>query len=122
MVIRHCVGLALVFSLSVANVVAADVLDVMEAGDYEKAASMWHEMAVQGDGQAQFNLGLMYHSGMGVEPSEPTAVEWYQRAAENGYGPAQVYMVVGYEEGWFGLPRDIDKAAFWRGMLQDSVE
>ena len=122
MAIRYRVGLALVLSLLAANATAADVLDVMEAGDYEKAVSMWHEMAAQGDGQAQFNLGLMYHSGMGVELSEPTAVEWYQRAAENGYGPAQVYMVVGYEEGWFGLPQDSGRAEFWRGMLKDSLE
>ena len=122
MAIKYRVGLILALSLSVAKVAVADVLDVMEAGNYEKAASMWHEMAVQGDGQAQFNLGLMYHSGMGVELSEPTAVEWYQRAAENGYGPAQVYMVVGYEEGWFGLPRDSGKADFWRGLLKGSME
>lgn len=108
--------------LSVGTTASADVYDAMVAGNYEQAVVIWQEMADQGNGQAQFNLGLMYHSGMGVQQDEPTAVGWYQRAAENGYGPAQVYMVVGYEEGWFGLPKDSGKASYWREMMQGTLE
>ena len=93
--------------------------DAAEAGDFKQAVTIWKQLADQGDAQAQFNLGLMYHGGLGLPRNETEAVSWYEKAAQNGYQPAQVYMVVGYEEGWFGLPQDSNKAYYWRGVLGD---
>jgi TPR repeat protein len=36
---------------------------------------------------AQYNLGVMYAEGRGVEKNEHEAVEWFRKAAEQG-GPA----------------------------------
>lgn len=91
--------------------------DAVDRGNFDRAVAIWKGLAEKGDPQAQFNLGLMYHSGLGLAQSESEAVKWYQKAAEGGYSSARVYMVVGYEEGWFGLPRDDDKAEYWRGTL-----
>lgn len=88
-----------------------------ETGDFKNAINIWKDLADGGDAQAQFNLGLMYHGGLGLPRNEQEAVKWYQIAAEGGYEPAQVYLVVGYEEGWFGLPKDGNKAYYWRGRL-----
>ena len=96
--------------------------DAATAGDFTKAVSIWQDLAAEGDAQAQFNLGLMYHGGLGLPRNEEKAVDLYQRAAKGGYSAAQAYLVVGYEEGWFGLPRDSGKAYYWRGLLADDMK
>lgn len=91
-----------------------DSFDAAIAGDYNSAMSIWQALAAQGNGQAQFNLGLAYHGGVGVERDETIALTWYRKAAESGYDKAQAYLAVAYEEGWFGLPQDHEKANYWR--------
>ena len=41
------------------------------------------------DAAAQFKLGVMYENGEGVPKDSVKAVEWYRKAAEQGYAPAQ---------------------------------
>jgi len=101
-------------------VVAADFVDAYEAAsaeEYNKAARIWHELALKGNRDAQFNLALIYHSGVAGPQDEKEAVKWYQQAASNGHVQAQEYMAVGYREGWFGLDRDVSKAEFWEAKL-----
>ena len=40
--------------------------------------------AEQGSEFAQLNLGICYEAGRGVEPDTDIALEWYQKAAEQG--------------------------------------
>jgi TPR repeat protein len=47
------------------------------------------EAAEQGDADAQYNLGLMYDNGEGVEQDKFEAVKWYKKAAEQGHAEAQ---------------------------------
>ncbi len=113
-------GVAGLMMLSGGAFAAGDMdrsFDAAVGGDFDEAVSLWQEMAGSGDAQAQFNLGLMYHSGVGLPRNEEAAVKLYHQAAEGGYRPAQVYLVVGYEEGWFGLPKNDKKAYYWRGLL-----
>lgn len=84
-----------------------------EAGDYKAAVQAWGPLASGGDSAAQFNIALMYHSGLGLPANEAKAVEWYQRSAENGNARAQEFLAAAYREGWFGLPQDAEKAAYW---------
>ena len=49
---------------------------------YKKAAE-------QGDVEAQYNLGLMYEFGDGVEEDFDQAVKWFEKAAERGHEGAQ---------------------------------
>ena len=45
----------------------------------------WYEKAAkQGYANAQFNLGVMYEHGNGVEQSDSLAMRWYGRAAAQG--------------------------------------
>lgn len=88
-----------------------------EAGDYKTAMQTWGPLAAEGDSAAQFNIALMYHSGLGLPANEAKAVEWYQRSAKNGYEKAQEFLAAAYREGWFGLPRDVEKAAYWDKRL-----
>lgn len=94
-----------------------DRADAVSVAQYQAAISIWTELANKGDGGAQFNLGLMYHGGLGVERDEQKAVMWYQKAAESGFSTAITYLTVGYEEGWFGLSQNTNKAYYWRGLL-----
>ena len=89
-----------------------------ESGEYQKAANQWGSLAGKGHAVAQFNMGLLYHSGSGVELNEGKAVSLYHQAAENGNTYAQEYLAVAYQEGWFGLPKDEGKAKYWSQRLE----
>lgn len=98
----------------------SDAFAAAERGHYDQALSLFTPLAEQGNAQAQFNLALMYHGGLGVKRNEQQAVAWYQRAASNGSKEAQEFLAVGYQEGWFGLPRDTQQANYWFERLKDS--
>jgi len=46
------------------------------------------KMADYGNAEAQHKLGEMYEEGHGTEQDFDKALEWYQRAAAQGYAPA----------------------------------
>jgi len=96
-----------------------DGFDATRQGDYSGALKYWQERARTGDAQAQFNLALMYHGGLGVAMDEAAALQWYTKSAQNGYPWAQEYLAIAYQEGWFGLKRDPDKSRDWLKKLED---
>ncbi len=95
----------------------SDAFIAAEAGNYQRAATLMTPLAKDGNAQAQFNLALMYHGGLGVERNEEEAVRWYHRAARSGSKQAQEFLSVGYQEGWFGLPRDPARARYWQEQV-----
>jgi len=54
----------------------------------------------------------MYVDGVGVEQSYSTAVEWIQKAAENGNSQAQFYLAVMFLNGQ-GVDQSYSTAAGW---------
>lgn len=52
-------------------------------------------MAEQGNPQSQYKLGEMYEEGLGVEQDFEAARNWYGKAAEQGYKPAEIKMQEG---------------------------
>ena len=66
-------------------------------GDYEVALKEFTNAAEEGDMNAQFNLGVMYEHGHGVEQSDLRAGEWYQMAADNGHPEAPMALQLLYE-------------------------
>lgn len=111
-----------ILALSMASPIMAedtiDALDNARAGNYNQAAAIIKPLAIDGNPQAQFNLALLYHSGAGISQDEVAAVAWYHKAAENGSVQAQEFLAAGYAEGWFGLPRDTEKAKYWYNKSQ----
>lgn len=68
--------------------VAADVktgVDAWSRGEYEAAVNQWREPALNGDPDAQFNLGQAYKTGRGVQTDLNIALEWYKKAAAQGH-------------------------------------
>ena len=71
--------------------------------------------AEAGDAEAQYNLGVMYASGQGVEQDFKEAVKWHQKAAFQGYAKAQSNLGVMYGFGK-GMEQDYVTAYAWASI------
>ena len=72
-------------------------------------------LAEGGDVEAQFRLGKVYEFGnknVNVEKDISKAIEWYEKAAENGYAQAQYYLASSYEHNRLGGFR-YERAMMW---------
>lgn len=81
-------------------------------GDYATALKFWRPLARRGDVKAQFNLGVMYHQGLGVRKSDRETAKWWHRAAERGYARAQTNLGNMYQYG-LGVPKNYKAALKW---------
>ena len=70
------------------------------------------KLAEQGNPDAEWQLGVLYHDGDGLPKDDTLAVQWFQRAAEQGYVRAQSTLGAYYWAGR-GVPQDFSKAYFW---------
>jgi len=57
--------------------------------DIKKAIGVYEICAEQGLADAQFQIGLMHYSGLGVKQDFEMAAEWYFRAIKHGYKVAE---------------------------------
>lgn len=71
--------------------------------------------------EAQANLGLLYDSGQGVEPDPASAVEWYQKAAEQGHPLGQGALGLALFNG-VGAPKDIVQGYMWTMLAADQQD
>lgn len=62
-----------------------DAVAAMEAGDLETALAQFRHTAENGLHLAQYNLGVMYYTGQGVEQSYQKAYEWLTKSAQQGH-------------------------------------
>lgn len=69
-------------------------------------------LAEQGDAGAEYNLGVMYGKGQGVQKDLAEAVKWYRLAAAQGVGAAQSNLGQLYANGQ-GVSQDYVEAAKW---------
>jgi TPR repeat protein len=81
-------------------------------GSRDVAIAWLRRSAEQGMTQAQYNLGLLYENGTGVERSLAKATEWWTRAADQGHIEAQVATGTQYFLGR-GAPHDETVACRW---------
>lgn len=73
----------------------------------------WCQRAADGNlAWAQYNLGLMYIKGEGVNRSEAEAAHWYRLAAGQGFVDAQQRLADLYYVGQ-GMSRNYTQAAVW---------
>ena len=69
------------------------------AKDYPKGVEYLKKAGERGSGEAQLNLGIIYHTGENVPQDFKQAALWYQKAAEKGVVPAQFNLGSLYETG-----------------------
>jgi TPR repeat protein len=55
-----------------------------QQGDFAAAMAEWRPLAEEGHARAQFNMGILYDDGRGVERSRDMAIEWWTQAAAQG--------------------------------------
>ena len=93
--------------------VAGDAEDcVSKTIPADRSAAACRRLAEDGNAAAQYNLGVMYHHGLGVAQSDGEAAKWIRRAAEQGIAEAQHNLGAAYATGE-GVPQDYGEAAKW---------
>lgn len=75
-----------------------DAVQAYKQQNYDAAFAGFLPLADQGDSGAQYNLGIMYANGRGVEKSLSTAASWYGEAARKGHKGAQYNLGVMYRD------------------------
>jgi len=102
--VRVLVSLAALFVAAVAGAV----------GD----STTVRQRAEAGEPAAQFDLGLMYATGAGVDQDDAAAASWYRKAADRNFAAAQVNLGAAYHDGR-GVPRDAAAAITWYRKAAD---
>lgn len=69
-------------------------------------------LAENGNANAQYNMGVLYDEGYGVEQDYAKARDWYEKAAAQNYSKAEHNLGIMYQEG-HGVDKDSAKAAEW---------
>lgn len=86
--------------------------------NYERAAAWFRQAAAQGVANANYNLGVLYHQGLGVKQNMDEAIKWYRNAAALEHPEAQYNLGIAYIEG-IGVPYDPGAAA---AFFQNAAE
>ena len=92
--------------------------------DAAKAAAWFHRAALQGNADAQFNLGLMYAAGQGgLAKDSVKAVDLFRKAALQGNADAQNNLGAMYHMGE-GIKQDYAEAKKWyaKSAAQGNVD
>ncbi len=89
-----------------------DGVAAFQASEFPQARQIFEELAIAGNKYAQFNLGLMYDLGQGVEKSDTEALKWYQMSAEQDYVNAQLNVGIFYNIGR-GVEQSYEDAVYW---------
>ncbi|MDE0254474.1 MAG: trypsin-like peptidase domain-containing protein [Rhodospirillaceae bacterium] len=114
--------IALVLVAAVSLPAAAQTFDdafaAYERGDYAAAYRGFRPIAERGDARAQYYLGQLYRSGLGVPQDFAGAARWYGRAAAQGDARAQTALAYQYHVGE-GVAQDYGEALRWYRRAAD---
>ncbi len=83
-----------------------------DRASYETALAVWLPKALEGDAEAQINVGEIYEKGLGIAPDFTKAATWYRKAAEQGNSQAQINLGYLYEKG-LGVEQNLISALNW---------
>jgi hypothetical protein len=86
--------------------------EAYQAGKFTEAMDKFKALAEQGDKQAQFNVGALYHHGEGVAQDDKQAALWGAKAADQGHLDAMDSLGVRYAKGE-GVEKDMVQAYKW---------
>jgi len=96
-----------------------DVHEAMQKGDFAIAFCQLKPLAESGDSAAQYNLGWMYHNGYGLRINDNLALEWWQRASEQGYTDASFSIAMLYNLGEGQISKNLPKAVDYYMLAAD---
>ena len=104
----------LVLSFGVHAAELEDGFKAFQSGNYEKALRLWLPIAEKDNADAQYNIGILYMKGLGVEKNEKTAFIWYKRSAANGNTDAMYNLGTMYNQGRVVVRSTKDAVKWWR--------
>ncbi|GGF57389.1 hypothetical protein GCM10011332_08550 [Terasakiella brassicae] len=81
-------------------------------GDYEKAKSIFHALAEQGDAKAMNAIGLLYSWGKAYPHNRKIACDWYEKAANKDFLSAKYNFARCFEVDG-GRKRSVKKQLEW---------
>ncbi|KAF9201424.1 hypothetical protein BGZ49_008332 [Haplosporangium sp. Z 27] len=89
-------------------------MEIYQKGDYPNALLLFHKAVRENERHvdAYYQLGLMYHHGLGTAMDRAQSLFWYRKAANQGDARAQNAMGIIYETG-FGVPKNNSLAWKW---------
>lgn len=94
--------------------------EALRRGDFRLAAGLFYPLAEKGDARAQYNLGLLYASGLGVTHDYQAALKWHRMAARQGQAGAQGELAQMYVRGQ-GISQDHVRAYMWYSIAAESL-
>lgn len=88
--------------------------NAFSSGNYAEALRLWAPLAEKENHEAQYNLGILYMKGLGVEKDLKAAFNWYKRSAKNGNTDAMYNLGIMYNKGKviYRSPKDATK--WWK--------
>jgi len=122
---RMAVGLLVVFPLlavgddiSSAPVACRTILVSQLKQDSAETRKQCQQAAERGDAAGQTYVGMMYQYGQGVDKNSNEAMNWYKKAARQGYLPAQyclgmIYREIAGEGSFWGIAINYKESAKW---------
>src|ERR1035441_8718157 len=111
----------IVLFLGISTFAVADTaagVKALESKDYGTAVREFKTGVDRGEADAQFNLGIMYARGLGVEKDIAEAWRLFQLSAAQGNAQAQFRLGVRSAEGW-GVQQDFAQASKWYQRAAD---
>lgn len=113
--IRWIIALVFMMGNSI-NGYANDTLNTtMDESKYTQAFWKLYTDALRGDKIAQFQVGVIYERGLGVDKNETQAVKWYKDSALQGYIDAQYNIGIMYASGR-GVAQNDAFAMMWLSL------
>ena len=83
-----------------------------KAGKYQEALRHYLKPDAQKKPEVMNHIGYMYDYGQGVEKDASIGVQWYRKAAEQGFAKSQYNLGHCYENG-SGVKKDLNEAVRW---------
>lgn len=103
-------------------------VDLSDEGEFERANSIWLDLAETGSIRSMVELGLAYEYGLGVVLDHDQSEAWYQRASANGSTYAMVKCAQfelarrnfpnAYEQLRPGVQQQCPSAQFWQAYIE----
>lgn len=87
-------------------------VELYQQGKEEEAASIWIQLALNGDATGQYHLGQLYAAGIARPRRGDLATFWFRNASLQGHVGAQYRLGVLYING-NGVPRLREEGLFW---------
>lgn len=111
--IKHFFITILLVLITTVNVVAKDLddaVDAMRVGNFAEAYCIMQPLAASGDADAQYNIGWMYLNGYGLRINDNLALQWWEKASEQGHTDASFSIGMLYNLGEGEVRKNTKKA------------